>query len=146
MRAALAFAAALAVAGCGGGDGRKEAVEAAESWLQAVGDRDADAACELMGESATDAIRKKAGLNPKTTCLGVVRQYSDGFSRGDVDDILKIGLEAEGPVRDDEIGVFPRSGPRELQVILMRRKSGEWKVASTTLGPAEPKPTPTPAS
>ena len=145
MRAALVIAAALALAGCGG-DGREDAIEAAESWLRAVGDRDADRACELMGESATDAIRKKSGLNPKTTCLGVVRQYSDGFKRGDVDDILKTGLEAEGPVKDGEVGVFPRSGARELQVILMRRKGGEWKVASTTLGPVQPKPTPTPAA
>lgn len=138
-------AVALAAAGCGG-DGRKDAVDAAESWLAAVGDRDADAACALMHESGVDAIRKKSGMDPKTTCLGVIRQYADAFERGDVDGILKIGLEAGGPVKDGEVGVFPVSGPREVQVILMRREGDDWKVASTSLGPTAPEPTPTPAS
>lgn len=143
---ATPFAAALilAVAGCGG-DGRQDAVEAATTWLRAVGDRDADRACELMHASATDTIRKKSGLDPKTTCLGAVRAYSDAFEPGDVDSILKTGLETETPVKDGEVGVFPKSGPREVQVILMRREGDAWKVASMTLGPTKPEATPTPA-
>ena len=143
-RVALVLAAAaLAVTGCGG-DGREEAVKTAESWLRAVGDRDADRACELMSESAVDTIRQRSELDPKTTCLGVVRAYSDAFERGDIDGILKIGLEPDGRVKNDEIGVFPRTGPRELQVILMRREGETWKVATMSLGPTEPTPTPTP--
>ena len=136
-RLAAALVAASTIAGCGG-DGRGEAVQAAETWLRAVGERDADRACGLMHESAVDAIRRRSELNPETICLGAVRVYSDGFEPGDIDRILEIGLESEGPVKKDQIGVFPRSGPRELQVILMRRVDDEWKVASTSLGPAGP--------
>jgi hypothetical protein len=151
LAAAVIAAAGLAM-GCGG-DERKEAVGAAESWLKAVAERDADAACELMRESAVDTIREKSALNEKTTCVGAVRAYADAFAPGDIDGILKIGFEANGPVKDDELGVFPRSGSRTLQVVLMRREDGEWKVASMTLGPTDPgvpdtrsTPTPTPES
>jgi hypothetical protein len=144
-RLAILLTAALAAAGCGG-DQREDAVKAAESWLRAVGDRDADRACALMAESAVDTIRKKSGLPPKTTCLGAVRDYADAFEAGDVDSILKTGLEAEGPVKDGQVGVFPVSGPREVQVIFMRRSGDDWKVASMTLGPSKPEPTATPAS
>ncbi len=136
-RAALAIVAALALAGCGG-DGREDAEKAAASWLRAVGDRDADRACELMHESAVDTIRQKSELNPGTTCLGAVRAYADAFEPGDIDGILKVGLEAEGRVKKNEVGVFPRSGPRELQVILMRRRGDEWKVGGMSLGPSRP--------
>lgn len=147
MRRALLLLPLLLVAGCGG-DQRQEAVDAATAWLRAVGERDADRACELMRPSATDTIRKRSGLDPRTTCLGAVRAYSDGFARGDVDSILKVGLEAEGPVKDGEVGVFPASGARAFQVILMRREGERWKVASTTLGPTTPdaSPTPTPTA
>ena len=143
-RPGLILTAALLLVGCGG-DGREDAVKTAESWLRAVGDRDADRACALMAESAVDTIRKRSELDPKTTCLGVVRAYSDAFEPGDIDGTLKIGLETDGRVKNDEVGVFPRSGPRELQVILMRRTGDEWKVATMSLGPTEPTPTPTPA-
>ena len=133
----VVLVAALVVAGCGG-DGREEAVDTAESWLRAVGERDAEGACELMHDSAVDTIRAKSELHPDTNCLGAIRSYADAFEPRDVDSILKVGLEAEGTVKNDEIGVFPRSGPRELQVILMRREDGEWKVASMSLGPAKP--------
>lgn len=142
-RLALILVAAAGLAGCGG-DERQAAVGAAGDWLRAVGDRDAGRACELMHASATDTIRKKSGLDPKTTCLGAVRAYSDAFERGAIDSILKTGLEAGGPVKDGEVGVFPISGPREVQVILMRRDGDQWKVASMTLGPSKPEPTPTP--
>jgi hypothetical protein len=133
--------AVLGFTGCGG-DGREEAVRTAETWLRAVGDRDAERACELMHESAVDVLRKRGELAPGTKCLGAVRVYGDAFDTAAIDAILKIGLEAEGRVKDDELGVFPRSGERELQVILMRRVEGEWKVASTSLGPTRPEPSP----
>lgn len=136
MRAPIVLALALLLGGCGG-DGREDAVAAAETWLEAVGERDADAACALMLPSAVDALRKKSGLNPRTNCLGAVRAYSDAFPDGEVDRILETGLEAEGPVKDGEIGVFPISGERELQVVLMRRDGDAWKVGSTSLGFAE---------
>ena len=87
--------------------------------------------------------REKARMNPKTVCLGAIRVYADSFERGAIDDVLKVGLEAEGRVKNDEVGVFPRTGPRELQVILMRRIDGEWKVASMSLAPGRPEPTAT---
>ena len=136
-RLALVLVAALAVTGCGS-DGRKEAVKSAESWLRAVSERDAERACELMHESAVDTIRKKSELDPDTACPGAIRVYADAFEPKDLDSILKVGLEAEGTVKKNELGVFPRSGPRELQVILMRRQYGEWKVASMSLGPGKP--------
>lgn len=141
----LLAVAALLVTGCGGDD-RQEAVAAAEKWLAAVGERDADGACALMSESAVDTIREKSQLPEKTTCLGAVRDYSDAFRPGDIDGILEIGLEANGPVKDGELGVFPKSGPRQLQVVLMRRTEGEWKVASMTLGPTEPGSRPSPTA
>ena len=137
---ATLLAAALAVSGCGGPN-REEAVSTAEAWLRAVGDRDVERACALMHESAVDALRARSGLEDAANCVGVVRVYANGVG-GDVDGILEIGLEAEGTVKGDELGVFPVSGPRELQVILMRHADGEWKVASTTIGPSEPEPTP----
>lgn len=141
--AAVLIAAALVAAGCGGG-GREEAVAAAERWLTAVGDADTDAACDLMHESAVRVLRRRSALEPGANCTGVVRAYAGAFRDDDIDGILEIGLEAEGTVKNDELGVFPISGPRELQVILMRRAADGWKVASTSLGPAEPEPTPTP--
>ena len=138
-RLALVLVAALVTAGCGG-DGREEAVQTAETWLRAVGDRDAERACELMHESAVDVLRKRGGLDPGTKCLGAVRVYADAFEKGDIDNILKIGLEPQGRVKKDELGVFPRSGEREFQVILMRRVEDEWKVAALSLGPTRPAP------
>ena len=141
--AAALLGAALAVAGCGGSE-RKDAVAAAERWLTAVGDADTDAACDLMHESAVMVLRRRSGLKPAANCAGVVRAYAGACRDEDIDGILEIGLEAEGTVKNDELGVFPVSGPRELQVILMRRAGDGWKVASTSLGPTEPEPTPTP--
>lgn len=137
LRLIAGAVAVLALAGCGG-DGRKQAVDAAEAWLKAVGERDAEAACARMHESAVETIRVRSRLDPKTTCLGAVRAYGDAFEPGDIDRILEIGFEAEGPVKDGQVGVFPPSGPRELQVVLMRRSGDEWKVASTSLGPTRP--------
>lgn len=136
-RVAVILVTALALAGCGG-DGREEAVETAETWLRAVGERDAEGACELMHESAVENIRNKSELNPGTTCLGAIRAYADAFEPRDIESILKVGLEAEGTVKEDEVGVFPRSGPRDLQVILMRRVKDEWKVSGMSLGPSRP--------
>ena len=138
MRPSVVLAVAvLAFTGCGG-DGREEAVQTAETWLRAVGDRDADRACELMHESAVDVLRKRGGLDPDTKCPSAVRVYADAFETGDIDSILKIGLEPQGRVKKDELGVFPRSGEREFQVILMRRVDDEWKVAALSLGPTRP--------
>jgi hypothetical protein len=136
MRPALALcvaAFALLLPACGG-DERKEAVAAAQSWLTAVGKADAGAACALMQPSAVDALRKKLAMNADANCTGAVRAYARSFARGEVDSILRAGLEAEGPVKKGQVGVFPVSGPRELQIVLMRRVKDEWKVASTTLG------------
>ena len=147
-RISLVATAAVLALGCGG-DGREEAVQVAERWLGAVGERDFDEACALMRESAVATIRTRSGLGEKATCLGTLRTYSGAFEPGDIKGILKVGFEAEGAVKKNRVGVFPRSGPRELQVILMQRVKGEWKVASTTVGPtkpaAEPSPAPTPA-
>ena len=140
-RAALLLGAVLAVSGCGG-PSRDEAVSTAETWLRAVGDRDAERACALMQDSAVEALRQRSGLNASASCTGVIRSYAGAFDDGEVDGILELGLEAEGTVKKDELGVFPVSGPRELQVILMRHSGGKWKVASTTIGPTEPKPAP----
>lgn len=135
MRRTLLIAATVAVAGCGG-DGRKEAVAAAEQWMQAVADRDTRQACALMRPSAVEAIRQKfAGLGEKANCAAVIRAYRDAFEGDDLDALVKAGLEAEGTVKDDEIGVFPVSGAREVQVVLMRRRGDAWQVASTTVEP-----------
>lgn len=139
LRLTAGVLAAVVFAGCGGG-GRHDAVAAAEAWLKAVGERDADAACALMDESAVDAIRARSRLDPETPCLTVVRAYGDDFAPGDIDAILEIGLEAEGAVKDAEVGVFPASGPRAFQVVLMRRSGDRWKVAATSLGPSGPEP------
>ena len=135
-RALLAVLPVLMLAGCGASDSEK-AVDAAEEWLRAVGERDVDAACDLMRDTAVTAIRTRLGLKDDATCAGVMRTYSDAFR--DAGQVLKGGLEAEGSHKKGQIGVFPISGPRELQVILMRRDGDEWKVASTTLGPAAPR-------
>jgi hypothetical protein len=133
-RAGLLFA-LVVLAGCGG-DGRRDAVDAAERWMQAVADRDTKAACALMRPSAVDAVRQKyAGLGEKANCAAVMRAYRDAFKGNDIDKLVDAGLEAEGTVKKGEVGVFPASGDRQLQVVLMRRRGDEWQVASTTIDP-----------
>ena len=146
MRLTFALAAfALLLPACGG-SGREEAVEVAERWMTAVGDGESDVACDLMQPVAVDGLRKKLDMSPDAKCAAVVREYAGSFGAGEVDSILEGGLEAEGTVKKNQIGVFPVSGPRELQVVLMRKVSDEWKVASTTIGlSAGSLPTATPA-
>lgn len=126
---------AIAAGGCGG-DGRREAMDVADRWLRAVGERDAEGACELMRRSAVSAIRQKyTGLPEESDCRLVVRVYADAFDPGDVEAIRKEGLEVARGVRDDEIGVFPAAAEFEDEVILMRRADGKWRVASTSVDP-----------
>jgi hypothetical protein len=134
MRLGIALSAfALLLPACGG-DGREEAVESARLWMTAVSDGKTEEACELMQPVAVDGLRKKLELAPKAECPAVVREYAASFGSGELDSIIEAGLEAEGTVKKDQIGVFPVSGPRELQVVLMRRVNDDWKVASTTIG------------
>jgi hypothetical protein len=133
MRAPAIIVLSLLIAGCGG-DGRRDALKIAEDWLHAVERRDTDTACALMHPSATDAIRKKyAPSGEKGNCPNVIRIYHDSFADGVLESILDTGLEAEGTVKNEEIGVFPKTGQREFEVILMRRRAGKWKVASTSI-------------
>ena len=131
--APLVVVLALLVPGCGG-DGRGEAVDGATSWLEAVRDGDAERACELMAPSAVSGGRAKQRLDEDASCPDAVRAYAKAFGARDIDAVLKAGLEVEGPVKKDQVGVFPKSGDRELEVILMRRSGDEWKVASMSLG------------
>lgn len=136
MRRLLLLLPLVLLTACGGDGGRADAISAAEDWLQAVADRDTGRACELTSPSGVAALRKKyAGLGDGAGCAAVVLAYRDGFKEADLKALAGVTLEGEGQVKDDELGVFPASGPRELQVILMRRGDDGWKVASTSLDP-----------
>jgi hypothetical protein len=131
-RRLLAFLALAGLAGCGGGG--RDAVDTAERWLGAVAKRDAAAACKDMAPVGVDSVRQKfTDLSEKADCIAVVRAYRDALKDSDLKAIQKAGLEAEGVVKNDELGVFPKSARFELQVVLMRRVKGDWKVVSTTL-------------
>jgi hypothetical protein len=121
----------VALTGCGG-PSRDEAVQTAGTWLQAVADGEFDRACDLMHPSAVAVLGRRT---EETECPEVVEAFAGSFGEGDLKGILDGGLEGEGEVKDDELGVFPASGARELQVILMQHRDGAWKVGSTTLSP-----------
>ena len=136
MRATAAGLVVALMSGACGGDGGGEAIDVADRWLRAIGERDAEGACRLMRPSAVSAIRQKfTGLPETADCPLVVRAYADEFSQRGVDAVRKDGLEVAGPIKDDEIGVFPAAPAFEFQVVLMRRAKGKWRVASTSIAP-----------
>lgn len=144
-RALPTLLAALLLAGCGG-DGRDEALEVAQRWFGALYAKDAAAACRDMAPTAVAAIRLRyTSVGPNAPCPVVVERYIDDLPNATMRAIRKEGLEVEGAVENDELGVFPVAKKHELDVILMRRDAdGRWRVASTRIGSdAAARPAPT---
>ena len=134
MRRAVLLVSPFLLLGCGG-PSREDALSSAKTWLRAVGEGDSGRACELMHASAVKAVaRRFPELGRKPVCHQVIDAYRDAFDDGELGKIAG-SLETEGAVKNDEIGIFPASGARELQVILMQHREGAWKVGSTTLSP-----------
>jgi hypothetical protein len=135
---AASLCAALVTAGCGDA-GRADAVKTADAWLDAVAAKDDAAACRVMAKVGVDAVRQKFTELPETApCPPVMRDYRERLDPAILAAIRKGGVEPEGTVKDNEIGVFPKVKKYELDVILMRRVKGDWKVVSTTIGPPAP--------
>jgi hypothetical protein len=134
---AVAVCTAL-LAGCGDA-GRKGAVDTATAWIDAVAEKDTAATCKTMAKVGVDALRRKyTDLSRGAPCAVVVRDYRERIADADLAAIRKGGLEAEGKVKNNEIGVFPKIPRFDLAVILLRRIKGDWKVVSTTIGPGAP--------
>lgn len=126
---------ALAVAGCGGASG-DDAAAVAEDWLTAVRDADGAAACELMLPSARAGLLDKYLKGQRdTSCEAVVKGYRARLTDEKLDAILDGGLEFDGEIEKDRIGVFPAVEKYQFEVILMQREDDEWKVASPAIDP-----------
>jgi hypothetical protein len=120
MRALTALAAVLAlalVAGCGGGSDDGTPQDALESYLGALADGDAEAACELLGPGAADTSM------PQPDCEASEPSVPDdavAFGDGEVSNVEEEGSEATGDVT-------PADGGDAMTVDLVE-EDGAWRV------------------
>jgi hypothetical protein len=134
--AAAALAASVLVAGCGGPN-TADAVNVAATWLKAVQQRDGTAACKLMDASASRTLTARFALDaPPGDCGAVVTAYREQVGADALGEVVDAGLEANGTLKEGRLGVFPKDGPHELQVVLMHFDGRRWTVLSTSVGPA----------
>jgi hypothetical protein len=129
-RAAAPILAALLLAatasGCGGSN-RDRAQDAAESYVEALQDGDAEGACELLSRGAVEELEDRAGA-------GCVAAMDDLFA----------ALEEEGgsltDVRVDEVNVAGRvatatfTGALGKTTTELTREGDDWKLTSAPGG------------
>jgi hypothetical protein len=120
MRALVAFAALVAIAaaaGCGGGSDDGSPQDALESYLGALADGDAEAACELLGDGAADTSM------PQPDCEAAEPTVPDdavAFGDGEVSNVEESGGEATADVT-------PADGGDAMTVDLVE-EDGAWRV------------------
>ena len=122
MRAsAAALAASLALvlgaAGCGGGSDDGSPQDALESYLSALADGDAEAACDLLGPSAADTSM------PQPDCESADPSVPDEaveFGDGNVSNVEESGSEATADVTPADGG--------DPQTVDLVEEDGAWRV------------------
>lgn len=122
MRAAglaLAIAAGLLVAGCGGDEGGSPE-DAVEAYADAARDADGEAACELISSASVEAIEEFGDDCPAAF---------EEFGGGDVPDDLEIGEVTE----DGDTATVETTGDGETTEIPLVREDDEWKIDFTNL-------------
>ena len=123
------------LAGCGGGGGesdREEVADAVRGYLEAVADRDGDAACALLTREAQLSVfrakRAHAGADhPGEACANVVRSFGPLYGRGRLRGVAVSRVEVDGEraqARADDVAVK------------LEKVSGEWKLAVPGVGQA----------
>jgi hypothetical protein len=128
---AVAAAAAVALAGCGG-PATSDAVKVADTWVKAIQQGDDTAACKLMDAKAATIIASKYAPALKgKPCETVVNTYRHEVGKPTFDAIAAAGLEANGKVNNDRLGVFPKDKAHQYDIVLMHHVGGHWTVAST---------------
>jgi hypothetical protein len=115
------------MAGCGDGPAEENmgaAQEAAESYVQALRDGDAEAACEMLSRGALTQLEDQADApcpEALTDALG-----ADGPAGEGLDDLRVTDVNVAGDVATATIN----GGPGGRITNQMVREGGEWKLAS----------------
>ena len=107
----VALLALAVLAGCGGDDTPTKPDEVAGAWVEAMNDRDWDAACRLSAPVPDDA---------GTTCAELLEEaFAD----------VEIDMELEGVYLSDDAGsILVRRPVDGLAEHELERHDGEWRV------------------
>jgi hypothetical protein len=138
--AMVTLLAALALAGCGGGDSGDDAPavklppprgsdtqQIQETWrlyYTALAARDGGRACALLTERGQDEVVNEASESGGTCeeVVAVLGAFFKGYSS------RLTGIEVKG---DSATAVAPRSGEIKEQALELRRDDGRWKIESS---------------
>jgi hypothetical protein len=120
VRAALiaaSLALLLGAAGCGGGGDESSPEGALESYLSALADGDADAACELLGPQAADTSMPQPDCESEDP---TVPDEAIEFGDGEVSNVEESGGEATADVTPADGG--------DPQTVDLVEDDGAWLV------------------
>jgi hypothetical protein len=124
--AAIALALILGAAGCGGGDDDGTPEDALESYLSALADGDAEAACELLGTEAADTSM------PQPDCESddpTVPDEAVEFGDAEVSNVEESGGEATADVTPADGG--------DPQTVDLVEEDGAWRVDGFAIADVE---------
>jgi hypothetical protein len=135
MRRALApplLTLALAVTGCGGGDGasKDEAAvrDAAKQLYGALADKDAGKVCDLLTASQRKAVAKGAGNAQSGSCdqvMSLALSFVAGKGLEDADQAKVTKVKVDGERATATVDFKGRPG-----VLGLAKEDGEWKISA----------------
>jgi hypothetical protein len=114
---AASLALLLGVTGCGGGSDDGTPEDALESYLSALADGDAEAACELLGSEAADTSLPQPDCESEDPA---VPDEAVEFGDGEVSNVEESGGEATADVTPADGG--------DPQTVDLVEEDGAWRV------------------
>lgn len=113
-------------AGCGGSN-REDAHGAVDQYLEALGDRDAGAACELLSRGARNELEDRTGDDCEAA-------MEDAFARLEekAGDLEGLTVKEVNAARD--IATATIEGPSGKTITELTREGGDWKLSSVPGG------------
>ena len=114
------------LAGCGGGDDKKDAEQTVRDFVTALRERDADTICdELVTKEFLAQFSFATGDKAKASCKRELKNLTG------IQQIRLVRVE-RAKVDGDNASVkaeIDRHGQRSTQVYLLKKEDGDWKLA-----------------
>jgi ketosteroid isomerase-like protein len=132
------LAAALAVAGCGGGKPDKEQIESTiTSYYKAFGNGDGSGACKQLTKSAVKLIESSAGGKK---CGDVLRaalkepEYARIAPKLRNARVVEVKVSGDNATARAEVPGAGRNGAAAKASVPLKKEDGSWKIVSTASG------------
>lgn len=117
---ALACVAAIAVgAGCGESD-QEQAREAVQDYVQARGDEDHEAVCELF----SDSFKEELAVDD---CAGFVQEQSSGADGEEELEVIDVHVNDDKATANIDVIRGTEGGPVRIG-LLLEREDDEWRI------------------